>query len=575
MSRRPRRRTIVLAGFGLVLVWLAAAAYLLLDASAALDDGRAGLESVREGATPASLLDPATDDALDEAGADFARARSRLRSPVLTPLRVLPIAGRHVRAADRVTSTSQGATELASDAVDDLRELSERSLAAGPDRVAVLQDLAAIVARTNKGLGRLDPGSPDALIGPLGDAVEELGAERTETRRSLTRAEHVIEALGTVLDGPTPYLLLGANNGEMRAGSGMFLSAAPLGFDSGRLELGEVRPTQELVLPAGAVPVSGDLQANWPWLDGGRDLRNLGLTPDFPQSAALAVANWAQVPGGGPVGGVIVVDVDAIRGLLRVVGSVEVDGTTYTADTVRGELLRAQYQRYDDRDQRRDQLGDVAKVVFERIEAGDFELDALASALLDAVQRRNLLVWSADAEVQEAWAAAGVDGHLREDSLSVALLNRGAEKLDSYLDTTATLRSTSAPGGRTAVTLTYRIENRAPEQGPRYLLGPNIEGLEAGEHRGIVVVNLPAGVTDIELDGARQTLVGTDGPTAVVAGELALRRGETKEVTVRATLPKGLEQVVLEPSARISRTRWVVDGQGYEIDRRRTVDVGS
>ena len=37
------------------------------------------------------------------------------------------------------------------------------------------------------------------------------------------------------------------------------------------------------------MPASGDLAANWPWIDAGRDLRNVGLTADFPQSAALAV----------------------------------------------------------------------------------------------------------------------------------------------------------------------------------------------------------------------------------------------------------------------------------------------
>jgi len=562
--------------WGLVAVaglWLVGAALVVLDARSALESGRNELQRVRTGATPSQLLDPQTRRALDRAGGDFARARSRLRSPILTPLRLLPVVGRHVRAGDRVVGTSQGATRLADEAVTDLQALAERPLAGGPERLAVLDDLAAIVDRTAEGLGRLEPGSPDDLVGPLGEAVAELRAERTETRRSLGRASQAVRAVGQVLDGPTPYLLIGANNAEMRAGSGMYLSAASLGFDDGRLDLGDVRPTQELVLPAGAVPVGGDLAANWPFLDTGRDMRNMALSADFPQSAALAAANWAQVPGGGEVGGVIVVDVDAVRSLLRVVGPVEVAGVRYTADTVRGELLRQQYRRFGDRDQRRDQLGDVAKVVFERIEAGDFELDTLATALVDAVARRNLLVWSADTEVQEAWATAGADGRLRDDSISVALLNRGAEKLDSYLDTEATLSSRSAPDGATAVTVTYRITNRAPASGPKYLIGPNIEGLVAGQHRGIVVVNLPAGAGEVELVGAAQTLLGSDGPTVVVAGDLSLLRGETKEVTVTATLPPGVERVVLEPSARISRTRWTVDGERFEIDRRRTIDL--
>lgn len=563
----------MVALFGAV-VWGAAAAWLLLDARSAIEDGRVRLQVVRDGATPSTLLDPETGRALDRAGGDFARARSRLRSPVLTPLRRVPVVGRHLRAGDRVVATSQGATRLADTAVTDLQALAERPVTDGPERLAVLDDLAGIVSRVERGLERLDPGSPDALAGPLADAVSQLRTQRDDSVASLGRADKTIRAVTSIIDGETPYLLLGANNAEMRAGSGMFLSATSLAFDHGALELGDVRPTEELVLPAGAVPVTGDLDANWPWLDGGRDLRNMGLTADFPQSAALAKANWAEVDGGGEVGGVLVVDVDALRGLLRAVGPVEVDGVRYTADTVRGELLRSQYTRFgDDRQGRREQLGEVAKAVFERIERGDWEFDRLATALLDGVQRRNLLVWSADGEVQEALAETGADGHLRDDSLSVAVLNRGAAKLDPYVDTSGTLTSRRVGGGRVSVSLTYRVTNRAPTEGPRYQVGPNIAGMEVGEHRGIVVVNLPAGATEVTLDGATRTLTGTDGPTLVVAGEVAVERGQSVDVEVTAVLPRGLDHVVLEPSARIPRTRWTVEGRTFETDRRRTVDL--
>ncbi|QXC61341.1 DUF4012 domain-containing protein [Aquihabitans sp. G128] len=575
MARRPRRRTVLLSLLGVAILWMIGTAYLANEARRAMSSGKDRLESVRQGATTSSLLDPKTAKDLDAADADFSRARSKLRSPVLAPLRIVPVLGRQVRAADKVVATSKGAASLAADAVDDLQELQGRDLGAGPQRVEALDDLAAIVARTRTGLAALDPGSPDALVGPLGDAVVELRSQRDETVDGLARAQQATEAVAKVLDGPTPYLLIGANNAEMRAGGGMFLSAATLGFDHGTLELGDVRPTEQLVLPAGSIPVSGDLAANWPWLDGGRDLRNMALSADFPQSAPIAAANWAKVPGGTKVGGVLVVDVDAIRGLLRVVGPVEVDGTRYTADTVRGELLRKQYARYgDDRDARRDQLGAVAKEVFARIEAGDFELDRLATALTDAVQRRNLLIWSSDPAVQRSFATAGVDGHLRSNSVSVAVLNRGAEKLDSYLDTAGTITSSTRADGRVGITVRYQLVNRAPASGPRYVVGPNIEGLVEAEHRGIVVANLPAGTTGVELRGATRTLLGSDGPTLVVAGSLDVPRGSTAEVVVTGVLPQGVRSVVLEPSARITRTRWTVDGTAYEIDRRRTLDLG-
>ena len=559
-------------------LWLLGVAWMLLDAKNSLDHGRASLTAVRTGSTPASLLASKTGPALDRAGQDFAQARSRLRSPLVSPLRILPIVGRHLRAGDRVVSSSQDATTLAADAVHDLRLLSERDLVAGPERIKVLRELSSVIERTRSGLKGLDPGSPDNLFGPLGDAVAELGTERNDAVISLARASATTEALAKVLDGPNPYLLLGANNAEMRAGSGMFLSAATLGLNHGRLDLGDVRPTETLVLPAGSVAVRGDLAANWPWLDSGRDLRNMALTADFPQSAALAVKNWAQVPGGVKVGGVIVVDVDALRSLLRVVGPVTVGGVRYSADTVRNELLRQQYRRFGDgqgrRDQRRDQLGEVAKVVFKRLEAGQWELADLSSALLDSVQRRNLLVWSTDPQVQRAWADTGADGHLRPDSISVALLNRGAEKLDSYLDTSATLTSKRSAAGRVKVSLDYRISNTAPATGPRYMIGPNIAGMVAGEHRGIVVVNLPAGSGNVTLTGATQTLSGADGPTVVVAARVDLKRGDSVTIRVTANLPAGVDFIVVEPSARISRTLWTVDGSEYQIDRRRRLHLG-
>jgi hypothetical protein len=575
VSRILRPRFVIPALLAVVLVWASAAAWMLLGSRSSLDAGRERLEVARVGATPSSLLDERTAQALDDAGGHFAEARTRLRSPILTPLRALPVAGRHVRALDRVEATSQGVTDLAERAVADLRRLSEQSLVTGSERLAVLEELSVVAARTGDGLGTLDVGSSDALIGPLADGIDELATELDESQESLDRAARAATTVASLLEGPDPYLLIGANNAEMRAGSGMFLSAAPLDFDAGSLDLGEVRPTERLVLAEGAVPVEGDLAENWPWLDPGRDLRNAALTADFPQSAALAAANWSQVPGGTDVAGVIVVDVDAIRSLLEVVGPVEVDGITYREDTVRYQLLEAQYADFgDDPESRRDQLGEVARAVFDRIDAGEWELDEMATTLIDVVARRHLLIWSGDPEVQEAWETTGADGALRNDSVSVGLLNRAAQKLDVFVATEASLDAERLDDGRLALDLRYRVANDAPGEGPPYQVGPNIDGLEVGEHRGIVLVNLPAGATDVELSGARQTLIGTDGPTVVVAGEVVLRRGEEVEVAVTAVLPSEVDEVTIEASARIPRTLWTVKGRSFETDRRRTVGLG-
>ncbi|WP_421119147.1 DUF4012 domain-containing protein [Aquihabitans daechungensis] len=559
---------------GFVLLWLAAVAWLLVGARSEMAAGTSDLRAVRRDASISSLVEPASRADIRAAADHFDAAEAKIDSPLLAPLQIVPVASRHLRASRQVVDASQEGAAVADDALGSLVELTERPRTAGPERVETLHDLAEIAGRAQVALDGIDPGSPDALIGPLGDAVAELDEQRADAARAAGRLRSTSLAVADVLQGPTPYLLLGANNAEMRNGSGMALSAAELSFDEGRMQLGDVRPTADLVVGEGEVPASGDLAANWPWIDAGRDLRNVGLTADFPQSASLAVDTWSAVPGGGEVGGVILIDVDGIRSLLRVVGPVEVDGVRYTADTVRGELLRRQYSRFDgDRASRRDQLGAVARAIFERLEAGAWRLEDLATQLADAVQGRHLLVWSTDAEAAKAWDAVGADGHLSEDSVSVGLLNRGATKTDSWVDAAVDVVTTSRIDDRHDLTLTYTIDNRVPGSGPAYVVGPNVDGLAAGDHAGLAMVSLPAGSTDVEMTGAEVFLQGGDGPTVVVGGRVVVPRGETATVTVTAVLPAGLDHLVLEPSARIDPTAWTVNGVERERDRRRTLAI--
>ena len=572
MRAWSRRRKVLLGLAVLAAIWAAGSAYLLLSARSDLHAGAIILRRVRARATISAVVDPVNRADLARAEADFRRGSSQLDSAWLDPLEIVPIASRHLAASRQLGHASRAGATAATRALVDIDRLVLRPHSTGPERVSLLHALAAVAARTDQDLARIRVGSSRSLLGSLGRAVDEMAAQRDAARRGAQRMEVVSTALAHVLDGPQPYLLLGANNAEMRDGSGMFLSAATLGFDHGTLHLGEVHPAADIVLPGGRVPVTGQLTANWSWLDPGRDLRNLGLTPDFPQSARVATENWAATSVGTPVAGAIVVDVDGIRALLRAVGPVDVEGIRYTADNVRGELLRKQYYRdANDRAARRDRLGLVARAVFDRLQHGSWKVAELASDLVDAVQERHILVWSAAPAIESAWHDVGADGHVTDRTLAIGLLNRGAAKTDSWVDTAAQLSSTRGADGRIHVTLTYRISNSVPGSGPRYLVGPNVAGLSVGDHRGLVVVSLPAGTTGVTLKGARLFLDGSDGPTRLLGGDLVIRRGQTVTLTITATLRAGLTEVVLEPSARINATVWTIDGRAFPRDRRRTV----
>lgn len=556
------------------MAWGVLGAVILLSARADLAAGGRSLRAVRSRADITALAGAGSSRDLASARRSFERASGRLDSPVLLPLRVLPVASRHMAAARSLAHGSSDAVDVAERALAGVRRVEARPHRTGRDRLELLGQLAEVAATAQRELAAIRFEAEGPLLPPLADAVGEVRGQQADAVRGTGRLHDVATAIEAVLRGPQPYLLLGANNAEMRNGSGMFLSAATLSLQGGEIGLGPVAPTETIVLPPGAVRVGENLAANWPWLDTGRDLRNLGLSADFPQSAAVAAVNWSKVPVGAEVGGVISVDVDAMRSLLKAVGPVEVDGVRYTADTVREELLRNQYRRgADDRVERRDQLGDVAHAIFERLQAGRWKVDDLASQLVDAVAGRHLLVWSGDAAVERAWNDVGADGHLRPSSLSIGLVNRAAIKVDSWVDTSADVTTEARPGGRARLTVRYQVRDLSPGEGPPYLAGPNVAGLAAGDLRGLVVANLPAGSTDVVMTGARPFLDGGDGPTVVIGGEVTVRKGEMITVTVTAMLPAHLGHLDLEPAARIPATQWTVNGRSFERDRRRSVPI--
>ncbi|CAN5471624.1 hypothetical protein BH10ACT1_BH10ACT1_42750 [soil metagenome] len=566
-TRRGRWvRVVVVVG---ILAWLGVAAVLLLKAKTANEDARDALDRAQQRRKFHALIAPETGAQLAEAHKKLAEGHSLLSNPLLAPLKILPVVGRQVRAADRLDREAAEATDIARDALGELRDLSAAPAPGGAERLAVVKRLADVVERSERRLRALDLGTDKALIGPVQDARDEFGDKLDDAVTNLDRAGTLLAGMQPFLDGSN-YLLLGANNAEMRAGSGMFLSATTLTTDKGAIELGDVRPTNQLILPKG-VPTRGDLPRNWPWLDTGADLRNLALTPQFPVSAEIAARIWAAEPGGQPVDGVMAIDVQGLQAVLDVVGPVTVNGIQYSDRTIRAQLLNGQYAQFDSQGERTDQLGEVARQAFDRLEGGSWEVGDLATALIRIVSGRHLMVWSSDKVQQAGWEAASADGHIEEDSLAVSILNRGGNKLDYFFDVAADM-TTQRDASGTDVKVVVHLTNRVPTNQPRYVQGPNTPSVIAGEYVTIAVANVPGTASDLRFTGgAYETLAGRDGPTQARGQYLRLKRGKKGTLTLSFHLPPEVRSVVLEPSARVPGTEWTFNGRTLGAEERRTL----
>lgn len=91
------------------------------------------------------------------------------------------------------------------------------------------------------------------LAGELGDARVSLAKARAGARTALA-----------LVTGPRRYLVVAANNAEMRAGSGMWLQGGALTTGDGALDLESMRSLHlDVDPPDGAVVPTGDLADRW------------------------------------------------------------------------------------------------------------------------------------------------------------------------------------------------------------------------------------------------------------------------------------------------------------------------
>lgn len=397
-----------------------------------------------------------------------------------------------------------------------------------------------------------------------------------DVREGLRDGGVVATGLADLLQGPRRYLLMAANNSEMRAGSGMFLSLGELTFENGSFALGDFVPAGEAFVADPPTITDADYEARWGWLNPNREWRNLGASPRFDATAELASRMWTA-RGNPPVDGVLALDPIALQAVVEATGPVVVRDRTVASDAVDDLLLHDQYvgvTRVGGEAQagRRELLGALAQAAMGNVEAGGWDMGKMASGLAAAARGRHVLAWSGRPEEQRLWVEAGIDGQLAESSLLLSVLNRGANKLDRFLHVDADLRL--RPGaGETAVELRVTLRNTTPEGESPYIAGPYPGSpVGAGDYFGLLSVNLPGYAGDITSDSeAPPAAAGDDGPTRVLAVPVRVDRGQTTTVTFRFRIAAERAFFVVEPSARVPAVSWTAPGGPWKSGERRTV----
>ena len=563
-QRFTRRRKITAAVVAIFALWAAVSIVDVVVAADHIHHGEAAVQSARQGLSADGILSGAPVGSLRSAETNFSSAHSLLTSPLLWPVDVLPVAGRQLRSVQDLSGAAEQVSRIGITAVGQSQQLLHLPHTAGPDRVAALRQLASLAATTHRALATVNLGSGQALFGPLAHERSTFLGDLTQVRTTLARTSEAASSAATILQGPGTYLLLAGNNAEMRSGSGAFLEAGTITTGNGDLHLSTMVPTSSLILPPGAVDVSGDLEARWGWLHPGEDWRNLGLTPQFDVNGPLAASMWKAATGQ-TVDGVLAIDVQGLQELLDVTGPVTTStGQVVSSANVDQLLLHDQYvgETYSsDSTARVDELSTLAGATLHALEDQPFKLHTMADALSAAAEGRHVLLWSADPKTEAAWSGAGVSGQLQPSSLMGDVINRGGNKLDQYLSETASLRLTTR-SAETDGSLTMTFTNRTPPGQSPFIAGP-FPGLGTiyGEYVGIATVNLPGYARDISSPSNSSVVTsGREGPTILEGATIDILAGSTRSITFNFVLPEAHGAMTVVPSARIGPATWHVVG---------------
>lgn len=581
LRRRRKRVAILLAA--LLAVWVVASAIQVLRVYTAMDQGRDIAESARAKIAAGDLSDELPVRELRRSHDAFKKAHDRARNPLLTPTRILPIVGRQVRAVTSLSSAAASITKVGADAAAEVNDLLDKEKGPGPSRVDLLRKLADLAARADDRIADVNIGSGNALVSPIADAWSELATELGDLRTALHDGAAGARGAADLFAGPRRYLLFAANNAEMRAGSGMWLSVGILQTNNGAIDLQSMKSVTDVLVPPGAVTVEGDLAARWGWLYPQREWRNLMASPNFDASAELATRMWAAA-GGGPVDGVLALDPVALKSILAVVGPVEVGEREINSGNVLDELFLNQYLRNADApgdSQRREELGHIAEATLDALDSRDWSATELARSLADATRGRHILAWSSHPKESQAWNAAGMAGSLPDNALMLSVLSRGGTKHDQFLQVGSRV-SFEDSGRNTDVTVRVTIRNTIPEGLPAYVAGPNPafgvgpDGkslIDEGSYLGMVTLNAPGSARfDPVRGGETLSTVGPDGLTEMTGTVIRLARGQTKVITFRFRIPGREGSLEIQPSARVPGIKWQVPTGRLADDNTHTVN---
>lgn len=295
-------------------------------------------------------------------------------------------------------------------------------------------------------------------------------------------APQVQSVLGA--NGDRKYLLVAQNTAEMRSTGGFPGSAGTIGFEGGKIKLGDFASGKELL--------EGDRPSSCPLTDLDRAIYPLGCkyTMDtgydahFPNSAKVWAGVYANKKNE-TVNGVISVSPAMVQSVLKIVGEIKLeDGTTLNGDNATKVLQHDIYWKYlsgnatsADNDVADALFSSAAKKSFDKLfsNLNTSTLIKLIKILPDAIDNREFMLYMLDENEQKVVDELDCSGSLSSESssqkLGIFCGVRSSCKLGWWLDKTFDLQKTGDTTYHVTATFGNTITANEVATGGNYILG--------------------------------------------------------------------------------------------------------
>lgn len=553
-ARRPRRRWVVHATVWPVLIVALVAGFAAwslygsaIEVRDELELAQSDVEQFQDAAIARQFdaLAPAAESLSQHAEAAVAETEQ----PLWRMSEAVPMLGENLRA---VRVVAEGVNEASDRIVDPAvgllgsfglrRDPATGAIDLAPFHEAVnLAEEAAAVAggiRTD-----LDSLHTEATIPQVSTAVAQFDGLVGEVEKAIPQVQGTLAAIGPLLgaDGPRNVVLAFLNSAETSAPGGGPAAQSLLAVDDGVVSVVRQVSSEDFQY---AAPVDVEVDESATQLYDSILLDNInGSTsrPDFPTSARILSAWWQRDQGITP-DVIISIDPLGLSRLLRVTGPVTLaDGEQLTADNVVSKILNEVYFRFPTGDGSDAYFAAAASAIFDRVMNVDYDIWAMADAVIQATNAGSIMLWSADPKTEQLFDGLRIQGALPSANSPATVLgayfrDRSSSKIDYYLHSTATVTTNAcipdAPSYTVEVRLWFDIP--ADMELPRYV-DSNLYDF----YRTEVFLYGPVGGTTASVEVPEPGLEAVMGPSVVDLGRPAekftvdLRNGQG--ATVRAT----------------------------------------